>query len=141
MSDADGGAGAKAKLAPRPLSPHIWIWRWHITMLGSILHRASGIALYAGALLLTAWAVALASGPRSYFQFQLLLASPVGKLVLAAITLAAFYHLANGVRHLAWDSGVGFKPRTADLTGWAVIAFAIVATAAVWAVAASTGLL
>jgi succinate dehydrogenase / fumarate reductase cytochrome b subunit len=110
-------------------------------MLGSILHRASGMALYVAALLMTAWAVALASGPRGYFQFQLLLATPLGRLVLIGITLAAFYHLANGVRHLAWDSGVGFKPRTANLTGWMVIAFAIVATAAVWAVAASTGLL
>ena len=141
MSDAEEGPGAKAKLAPRPLSPHIGIWRWHITMLGSILHRASGMALYVAALLMTAWAVALASGPRGYFQFQLLLATPLGRLVLIGITLAAFYHLANGVRHLAWDSGAGFKPRTANLTGWAVIAFAIVATAAVWAVAASTGLL
>lgn len=141
MSDAEGGAGARAKLAPRPLSPHIMIWRWHITMLGSILHRASGMALYVGALILTAWAVALASGPSGYQDFQILLGSPLGKLVLFGITLAAFYHLANGLRHLAWDSGLGFNPRTANLTGWAVIAFAVVATLAVWAVAASTGLL
>src|SRR5277367_2635638 len=113
MSDAEGRAGSAAKLPPRPLSPHMGIWRWHITMLGSILHRASGVVLYVAALLLTAWGVALASRANDYAQFQAILASPLGRLVLVGITLAAFYHLANGIRHLAWDSGLGFNPRVA----------------------------
>ena len=72
-------------------------------MLGSILHRATGAALYVAALLLAAWAIALASGPDCYQHYQLILASPIGRLILLGITLAAFYHLANGIRHLAWD--------------------------------------
>jgi succinate dehydrogenase / fumarate reductase cytochrome b subunit len=61
-----------------------------------------------------------------------LLGSPLGKVVLAGLTLCLFYHLANGVRHLAWDFGKGFQPKTASATAWLVLAVAVVATAAVW---------
>src|SRR6185312_17504320 len=88
--------------AGRPLSPHLQIWRWHITMLCSILHRATGIALYAGALILAAWAVTLASGPNAYGAFLGLIGSPLGKLILFGLTVSLFYHLAAGIRHLVW---------------------------------------
>jgi succinate dehydrogenase / fumarate reductase cytochrome b subunit len=131
MADATPG------LRPRPVSPNIQldggIWRWHITMTASILHRASGSALYVGALVVMAWALSLAAGPDAYNAFANLAGSIVGRIVLIGLTLAVFYHLANGIRHLAWDSGYGFQPQTANATAWLVILVAIGATAAFWA--------
>ncbi len=126
-------------LRPRPLSPHLQVWRWHITMLTSILHRVTGGGLYVGALILTGWAVALASGPDAYAAYMGLLGSILGKLVLFGLTVCVFYHMANGVRHLVWDMGKGFLPKTADFTGVVVIAFALVAALVVWALALLTG--
>ena len=125
----------------RPLSPHMSIWRWHITMAGSILHRATGVALYVGALILAGWAMALASGPVGYDNYLQLLGSPIGKLVLFGMTVSIFYHLANGVRHLVWDSGEGFTPRTANMTAAAAMTFAVVISLFVWAAAGFTGAL
>ncbi|HEY2659190.1 MAG TPA: succinate dehydrogenase, cytochrome b556 subunit [Caulobacteraceae bacterium] len=126
MSESKTGAAA------RPLSPHVQVWRWHITMASSILHRATGSALYGGALILAGWAACLAAGPGPFAAYKGLLGSPLGKLVLFGLTFSIFFHLANGVRHLAWDVGEGFEPRTADMTAAAVIAFAVTATIAVW---------
>jgi succinate dehydrogenase / fumarate reductase cytochrome b subunit len=123
-----------AKAADRPMSPFL-IWRWHITMATSILHRVTGAALYAGALLLVGWVVALAAGPAPYGAYTGLLGSPLGLVVLAGLTLCLFFHMANGIRHLAWDFGSGFKLHTADATAWLVIAFGVVATLGYWAYA------
>jgi succinate dehydrogenase / fumarate reductase cytochrome b subunit len=87
------------------------------------------------------WAIALASGPDAYAIFKTLVGSPVGKVGLFLLTLSVFYHLANGLRHLAWDAGYGFNVKTADLTGIAAMVFAIVAAAIVWFLAALTGAL
>jgi succinate dehydrogenase / fumarate reductase cytochrome b subunit len=137
MADATPG------LRPRPVSPNIQldggIWRWHITMAASILHRASGMALYVGALVAMALALSLAAGPDAYAAFAGLAGSILGRLVLIGLTLAVFYHLANGIRHLVWDAGYGFEPKTADNTAWLVIVVAIVATAAFWAMILFTG--
>ena len=134
MTEASG-------LPPRPLSPHMSVWRWHVTMFTSIAHRVSGAGLYLAALIAAGWAVALASGPDIYAAYMALLGSPLGKAVLFAITLGLFYHLANGVRHLVWDFGYGFRVRTADSSAIVVIAFAITATVGLWIVAATRGLL
>jgi succinate dehydrogenase / fumarate reductase cytochrome b subunit len=119
----------------RPLSPHMSIWRWHITMASSILHRATGVALYVGALILAGWALALASGPVGYDRYVELLASPLGRLVLFGLTVSIFYHLANGVRHLFWDAGEGFEPKTASMTAAAAMTFSVVISVFVWGVA------
>jgi len=123
----------------RPLSPHLQVWRWHVTMLTSILHRASGVALYVGALILAGWAVSLAGGPDAYAAYQGLLASPLGRVVLFGLTLAVTYHLANGVRHLTWDAGHGLDVKSANASAVAVIAFTIVASVALWIAAAMAG--
>ena len=133
MADASPGP------RPRPLSPHVQVWRWHVTMAASILHRVTGVGLYIGALILMAWALSLAAGPGAYGAFAFLAGSILGKLALIALTLSVFYHLANGVRHLAWDAGYGFKPRTADATAWLAFGFALVATILLWAVILATG--
>jgi succinate dehydrogenase / fumarate reductase cytochrome b subunit len=108
-------------------------------MLSSILHRVTGIGLYFGALLLAGWVLALAGGAGSYAAYAGALGSPLGKVVLFGLTLCIFFHMANGVRHLAWDGGQGFLPKTADFTAVAVMAFALAATLAVWSIALLTG--
>jgi succinate dehydrogenase / fumarate reductase cytochrome b subunit len=116
----------------RPVAPHLQIWRWHITLAASIGHRLSGIALYAGLLILTGWVFALDAGPDAYAAYAGAIASPIGLVVLFVITLAVFFHLANGLRHLFWDVGKGFALKTANATAvWAFV-FAAAATAALW---------
>jgi succinate dehydrogenase / fumarate reductase cytochrome b subunit len=132
---------ASPGLPPRPLSPHLSIWRWHVTMFTSIAHRVSGVGLYLGALVAAGWAVALARGADAYGAYMGLLGSIPGKLVLFGLTLALFYHLANGIRHLVWDTGHGLDLRSANYSGVFVIAFSITATLGLWAVAALRGLL
>ncbi len=125
----------------RPLSPHLQVWRWHVTLAASILHRATGVALYAGLLILAGWALALASGPDAYGAYGGLLASIPGRLILFGVTVSLFFHMANGVRHLAWDSGHGFAPATADATAWLSFAFAAVAAVGLWLALAFGGAL
>ena len=125
----------------RPMSPHLTVWRWHITMAASILHRVTGVGLYLGALIVAAWAVSLASGPEAYAQFKGLMGSPLGKFVLFGMSLSFFYHLASGVRHSIWDLGYGLTPKSANALSVASFAFAIAATLAVWGIAAMTGAL
>jgi succinate dehydrogenase / fumarate reductase, cytochrome b subunit len=133
----------------RPVSPFLVtgglgsppLWRWHITMWGSILHRASGVALYVGALIVAAWAIALAQGPDAYGGFKALLGSWPGKVVMFGLTLSTFYHLANGIRHLVWDTGHGLDIKSADASAVVVFAFAAAATLAVWGIAGMTGAL
>ena len=129
------------RAAERPMSPFVSVWRWHVTMFTSILHRVTGCGLYGGALLLVGWAVALASGKGPYETYMGLLGSPLGRVVMIGLTLCLFFHMTNGVRHIVWDFGAGFKPKTASATAWLVLAIAAVATAAVWTVAAMTGAL
>jgi succinate dehydrogenase / fumarate reductase cytochrome b subunit len=133
MADATGAVRAK------PLSPHLSIWRWHLTMAGSILHRATGVALYVGALIVAWGAVSLAMGPAAYGQFLTCMGSIPGELILFGLTLSLFYHLANGIRHLVWDAGYGFTPRSATMSLVVVLAFTLAASLAIWALAFATG--
>lgn len=125
----------------RPLSPHLQIWRFHITMLTSILHRITGVGLYLGALMGAGWALALAGGPVAYDTYMRLLGSPIGKFVLFGMTLSMFFHLAQGVRHLFWDAGEGFDLKTAEFGAWLVIGFSVVASVFTWYLAFLTGAL
>ena len=119
---------------PRPLSPHLTIWKWGPHMLTSILHRMTGAALtIAGLALLTWWLVALASGPQAYATFTSLAGHPVGLFVLIGLTWAFFQHLLSGIRHLTMDSGAAFElggnKRFAVLT----IVGGVLLTALLWA--------
>ena len=113
----------------RPLSPHLQVYRWGITMWLSSLHRITGLLLSAGAVALAVWLIALAGGPQSYAKVQPVFASGGFKVLLVAWTFCFFLHLANGVRHLAWDVGEGFDPKTIRASGWTVIVVAVLATA------------
>lgn len=128
-------------LPPRPLSPFTSVWRWHLTMFTSIAHRVTGVGLYLGALIAAGWAIALATGPEAFAQYVGLLGSPLGKLVLFGMTVSLFYHFANGIRHLIWDTGHGLDIRSANLSAVFVLAFSITAAIGLWVIAAVDGLL
>lgn len=113
----------------RPLSPHLTVYRWQITMALSSLHRITGGLLSLGAVALAVWLVALASGSDAYSGVRELYASGWFKLPLIGWTFCFFFHLANGVRHLAWDTGAGFERGRIRATGWAVVLVTVVATA------------
>lgn len=119
----------------RPLSPHLQIYRWQITMASSILHRATGVALGVGTLVLTWWLVAAAAGPDYYAWVHGLLGSWLGRLILLGFTWALFYHLCNGIRHLVWDAGYGYDVQTASKSAWAAILVATALTVAAWILA------
>jgi len=123
------------------MSPHLSVWRWHITMATSIAHRATGVALYVGALIAAAWAISLAGGPDAYATFKAVMGSPIGLLVMFGLSVSFFYHLANGIRHLVWDAGYGFDLKSANASAVFVFAFTAAATIAVWVIYAMTGAL
>ncbi len=117
----------------RPVSPHLQIWRWHVTMVSSILHRASGLALYAAAIGFALWLMAVAAGPEAYAPLGQALASPLGQAGLYIVVAAFAFHFANGVRHLVFDTGAGLGPSDAEASAWFAILFAFVAPAGLWA--------
>ena len=119
----------------RPLSPHLDVYRWQWTMLLSITHRATGIILAVGALMLVCWLAAVANGPQAFDAVQAFLGSWFGRLVLFGWTWALLYHLGNGLRHLFWDAGVGLELPAAQASGYAVLIGSIILTLAVWAAA------
>lgn len=100
----------------------------------SILHRATGVLLTFGLVVLAAWLVATANGALTYQAFADTLQSVFGRILLAAWSFAFFYHFANGVRHLAWDLGYGFEKRQANASGWAVIVSTLALTVLYWLV-------
>ncbi len=119
----------------RPLSPHLSIYRWPITMASSILHRATGLAMAVGFIVLVAWLFDAASGPDVYAVFLGAMDSVVGRVLLVGWSFAFFYHLSNGIRHLVWDTGRGLEKGQATTSAWFVIVLSIVLTAAFWLVA------
>lgn len=133
------GRNTDGKLVRRPLSPHLLAYRPQITSVTSILHRISGVALGAGTVLLTWWLVAAATSADAFATVQGFIGSWLGLLLLFGWTLALFYHLFNGIRHLGWDAGYGFQPPTYHATGWTAIVGSVVATVLVWAVGLAVG--
>ncbi len=122
----------------RPLSPHLQIYKWEWTMLLSILHRATGVALAVGTLLLVGWLLALAEGADRYGAYQAFIGSWFGRLLLFGWTGSLFYHLCNGIRHLVWDTGRGYELPTAAASGYIVLAGSIALTVIAWIWAYST---
>jgi len=118
----------------RPLSPHLQIYKWQLTSMLSILHRATGIALTVGALYLATWVIYAAASPRAYALFQSFNTSIAGRIVLGGWLFSAFYHLCNGIRHLFWDAGYGFELKDAYRSGWIVVAVSLAATIVSWIV-------
>jgi succinate dehydrogenase / fumarate reductase cytochrome b subunit len=111
------------------------VYRWQISNTLSILHRLTGVALSVGAFALVSWLLALASGQGSYAQFSWAFTSLPGQLFLIGWTFCFFYHLCNGLRHLAWDAGYGFDKSVARRSGIAVVTAASLLTIGFWIVA------
>lgn len=116
----------------RPLSPHLSIYRWPITMTLSILHRMTGVALSIGFLVLVVWLESIALGEDSYLSLMALLGSALGKLILLGFSYAFFFHLCNGVRHLFWDVGLGFEKKQVERSAWLVVIASILLTTGFW---------
>ncbi len=128
---------SEGRLVRRPLSPHLQIYRPQITSALSIFHRITGVALSVGTLLMVWWLVG-ANTPRGYALVAGFIGSPVGVVLLFGWTLALFFHLLNGIRHLAWDAGRGFELPQVHASGWVVVLGALGLTMAVWIVGVVT---
>ncbi len=116
----------------RPLSPHLQVYRPQLTMVLSITHRLTGVALAFGTLLLVYWLVAVASGAAAYDTAQGLIGSVLGRLLLFGWSVALFYHLCNGIRHLIWDAGYLLDLPEVYRSGWAVVVATLALTLISW---------
>ena len=123
----------------RPLSPHLQVYRWQIQMVTSILHRATGIVLALGSLLVVAMLAALAAGPEAWNRVTACAGSWFGLLVLFGWTWAFSFHLLNGIRHLLQDAGWGFSIAQFVRNGWLVVFGSLVLTAILWGVLGARG--
>jgi succinate dehydrogenase / fumarate reductase cytochrome b subunit len=123
----------KPQQAARPLSPHLTIYHWAPTMIVSITHRATGIALSVGALVLAWWLFAISYGPEAYQGFYLFALSPLGLVMMFGFAWSLAFHFLQGIRHLAWDLGYGFAKTTARLTALGVIGLSLLIAFAVLA--------
>ena len=118
--------------AGRPLSPHLTIYRWPISMTLSILHRLTGVALSGGLVILTIWLLTLSYGATAYEPVAALLGTLFGKLLLVAFSYAFFFHFCNGIRHLFWDVGKGFEMRQVFASAWSVVIASLALTLLFW---------
>ena len=119
---------------PRPLSPHLQIYRLPLPALMSISHRLSGVVLSTGTIFVAVWLMMLAAGETSFALAQSVVSHPVCQLVLFGYSVALFYHACNGVRHLFWDAVIGVNIPAIYASGRVAIALAIVLTGLFWAV-------
>lgn len=118
----------------RPLSPHLQVYKWGLHMALSIFHRATGVALGVGTLVLAWWLLAAASGPEAFEAAQACVGSWLGRLVLFGFTFALMLHLCNGIRHLVWDSGAGFELATVRISNQIVLWGAVALTVVAWVI-------
>ncbi|TAL93717.1 MAG: succinate dehydrogenase, cytochrome b556 subunit [Rhodanobacter sp.] len=117
----------------RPLSPHLQIYRKQVQMMTSITHRATGVALAVGSLLVVYGLLQLAAGEGSFNSFRHLMGNPVGVILLLGWSWALFFHLCNGIRHLIQDAGLGYEIPQFVRSSWLSVAGSVVLTVLVWA--------
>jgi succinate dehydrogenase / fumarate reductase cytochrome b subunit len=118
----------------RPLSPHMQIYRPMLTMVMSIVHRITGMALYFGMVLLAWWLIAAAAGPNAYANFEWFMGSLIGRLVLLGYTWALLHHMLGGIRHLIWDTIHGLEPVEREMLTLATLVGSVSLTLVVWVV-------
>jgi succinate dehydrogenase / fumarate reductase cytochrome b subunit len=133
MADLDARASAAAR-RPRPLSPHLQIYKPMLTMMMSIVHRITGAALYVGTLLLAWWLIAAASGPNAYADLEWFIGTWIGRLILLGYTWALLHHMLGGIRHLIWDTLHGFEPAEREMLALATLVGSIALTVILWVV-------
>ena len=115
-----------------PLSPHLQIYKWHISSLLSITHRISGVINLLSLILIFFWLLFLSLGESNYELFLISINSFLGKFILIGFTWSMIFHLLSGIRHLVWDFGYGFEIKTANFSGVVVIIFSLVLTIIFW---------
>ena len=125
---------AETRRAERPLSPHLQIYRWTVTMSVSVLHRITGAALYFGVVLLLWWLLAAAISDSAFETAGSVFSHWLGELVLFGFSWALIHHMLGGIRHLIWDTGRGLDLRSANQLAWANIGGSIVLTVLLWIV-------
>ena len=119
-------------IRPRPLSPHLQVYRPQLTSVLSILHRGTGLFLVLGTLMVSFWGIALALGYNIFVSYQTWLGSLMGKVLLVFWSFSLFYHWANGIRHLLWDIGWGYDIDRVYMTGWIVVSVSVILTGLLW---------
>ena len=117
---------------PRPLSPHLQVYKPQLTSILSILHRGTGIVLSIGSIFLVSWILVLTLGESAYQIYSQFVNNWFGKLVIFGFTFGLFYHLSNGIRHLFWDAGYGYDLKDAYISGFAVIFSSLSLTLITW---------
>ena len=117
---------------PRPLSPHLQVYRPQLTSVMSIMHRASGAVLATGSLLVALWLVALAAGAAVFNPVADGMQHPLGQWVMFGYSLALVYHGLNGIRHLMWDLRVGLEIKQVYQSGYLVLGLTVLVTVALW---------
>ena len=117
---------------PRPLSPHLQVYRPQLTSVMSIMHRASGAVLATGSLLMALWLVALAAGTTVFNPVADAIQHPLGQLVVLGYSLALVYHGLNGIRHLMWDLRIGLEIKQVYQSGYLVLGLTVLVTATLW---------
>lgn len=118
----------------RPLSPHLTIYRWPVTMMTSITHRATGMAMAVGSAVLAWWLISVSNGPEGYDSFHAIMDTVPGLVVMFGLTWSLAYHFFSGLRHLAWDLGYGFEKKRAERNSVIVFALSFLTAAAIFAV-------
>ena len=126
---------APKPMRTRPLSPHLGIYRFTLTMAMSIAHRITGIGLYVGVLLLAWFLVAAATDASAFRAFSRFIYSIFGRLVLFGFTWALFHHMLGGVRHFLWDAGYGLDDPQREQLAQATLIGGFALTIAVWIIA------
>ena len=119
-------------IRPRPLSPHLQVYRPQVTSVLSLLHRATGLFLLLGTLMISFWVISLALGHNIFSSYQAWLGSLLGKFLLVSWSFSLFYHLVNGIRHLFWDIGLGYDIDRVYMTGWIVVSVSVILTSLLW---------
>ena len=131
MAELNAQAGARR---PRPLSPHLQIYRMMLTFVMSGFHRVTGFFLYFGMVLVAWWLIAAASGPNAYANFEWFMGTWIGLLVLFGYSWALIHHMLGGIRHLIWDTLRGFEPSEREMLALATIVGSIAFTLILWVI-------
>lgn len=120
-------------IQPRPLSPHLQIWRFTLAMTLSITHRITGVGLYLGTALVALWLAAAALGDETFTAVNGFFGHPLIQIALFLYTLTLFQHMAGGIKHLIWDTGAGLDAPARNVLSAGTLIFSVLATCAVWA--------
>jgi succinate dehydrogenase / fumarate reductase cytochrome b subunit len=100
-----------------PLSPHLQIYKWHLSMILSIAHRIIGIVNSIAIILICLWTVSLLFGEENYENIKILFQSLLGKLLITSLSWSFSFHMLSEIRHLIWDLGYGFDLKISKITG------------------------